>query len=210
LKRWLFGKDPPDGGPRFPAWLDPAFAQRLELRARWAQVQARQRGHPRRPYAVRVLTSRNWVGLFESYEPGVTSCPVEVRHPLLDLRVVDYLLSIPAVPWCIDKRLLRMATSTVLPEAVRRRPKAPLAGDPVGQLLRQGSPPWASGFAPAAELARYVDCDAFRQVAREEASQGRTVNMSPVSLYYWLRRYPSLAQQEGSHDDERVAAHGVD
>ena len=75
------------------------------------------------------------------------------------------------------------------------------------ELLRRGDPPWADGFAPVGELAQYVDWDTFLEVAREEVSRGHTVNMSPVSLNYWLSRYPELARQGESHDDDRIAAH---
>src|SRR5439155_11617300 len=170
LRRRLFGEDPRvlDTAPAFPRWLDPSFVDQQELRARWAEHGNDPPADSRRPYAIKVLSLPQWTALFESYDPGVTSFAVEVRHPLLDLRVVDYLLSIPPVPWCVDKRLLRVAMRDTLPDTVRLRPKSPLAGDPVMELLRRGDPPWADGFAPVGELAQYVDWDTFLEVAREE------------------------------------------
>jgi asparagine synthase (glutamine-hydrolysing) len=203
LKRWLSGKDPQaeNGAPAFPRWLNPSFAERLDLRARWAHMAAEPPAHPRRPYAMRVLTALPWVELFESYDPGMTSCPVEVRHPLLDLRVVDYALSIPPVPWCIDKTLLRAATRDVLPDSVRCRPKSPLAGDPVMELLRRGHPPWVNSLAPVGELAQYVDWDAFLEAAGGEVTKGLCVNMSPWSLNHWLLHCRNLIRQRGGHHD---------
>jgi asparagine synthase (glutamine-hydrolysing) len=207
LKRWLSGKNQgaQNGAPAVPRWLNPSFAERLDLRARWAHLTAEPPAHPRRPYAMRVLTLPQWVNLFECYDPGVTSCPVEVRHPLLDLRVVDYLLSIPPVPWCIDKTLLRAATRDALPDIVRCRPKSPLAGDPVMELLRQGHPPWAKSLAPVGELAQYVAWDAFLEAAEDETAKGWYVNMSPLSLNHWLLHHPNLVRQRGGHHDGHVA-----
>jgi asparagine synthase (glutamine-hydrolysing) len=203
LKRWLSRKDPraQNGAPAIPRWLNPSFAERLDLRARWAHMAAEPPAHPRRPYAVRALTLPQWVDLFESYDPGVTSCPVEVRHPLLDLRVVDYALSIPPVPWCMDKTLLRAATRDVLPDSVRCRPKSPLAGDPVMELLQQGHPPWDKSVAPVGELAHYVLWNAFLEAAGGEATKGCDVTMSPLSLNQWLLHHPNLVRQRGGHHD---------
>jgi asparagine synthase (glutamine-hydrolysing) len=67
---------------------------------------------------------------------------MEVRHPFLDLRVLRFLLAVPTVPWSRSKYLFREAMRGKLPDTVRRRPKTPLAGDPIReQILRLGPPP---------------------------------------------------------------------
>jgi asparagine synthase (glutamine-hydrolysing) len=84
------------------------------------------------------LSVPNWWWILESYDPGVTRLALEARHPLLDLRLVNFVLGIPPVPWCVDKHILREAMATVLPDAVVRRPKSPLAADPVLASAGQG------------------------------------------------------------------------
>ncbi len=74
--------------------------------------------------------------------PGVTHCPVEVRHPFFDLRVVNYLLALPPFPLFFEKRLLREAVAGRLPERIRTRRKSPLAGDPLLAHLGQRHTPW--------------------------------------------------------------------
>ncbi len=69
--------------------------------------------------------------MFEQENPGVTRCPVEVRHPFLDLRVVNFLLALPPFPLFFEKQLLREAVAGRLPESVRTRRKTPLAGSPL-------------------------------------------------------------------------------
>ncbi len=42
------------------------------------------------------LNSKVWAPLFEGYDPGATKLNLEVRHPFIDVRLVEYLLAIPA------------------------------------------------------------------------------------------------------------------
>ena len=47
--------------------------------------------------------------MFEGADPGVTRSRSEVRYPFLDLRLVDFLLSVPVFPWTYKKRIARRA-----------------------------------------------------------------------------------------------------
>jgi asparagine synthase (glutamine-hydrolysing) len=77
-------------------------------------------------------------------DPGMTGFPLEHRHPLLDLRLVRFALSLAPVPWCVDKHLFREAMRDALPPVILRRPKEPLAGDPItaGLATMSGRRSW--------------------------------------------------------------------
>jgi asparagine synthase (glutamine-hydrolysing) len=86
--------------------------------------------------------------------------------PFFDMRLVEYVLRTPPVPWRRDKRLLREAMRGRLPEEVRLRPKTPLyvphgrpADDhPLRRLGRQpGTRRWRRELIAAAPLSPYVD-----------------------------------------------------
>ena len=133
----LFGKDPT--APVYPRWLAPEFARRLNLKDRakeWSELPA-FRPHPILPKAHASLSLPQWSAMFEQENPGVTRCPVEVRHPFLDLRIVNFLLALPPFPLFFEKKLLREAVAGRLPESVRTRRKTPLAGSPLVEHLRQ-------------------------------------------------------------------------
>ena len=83
-----------------------------------------------------------WQNLFEECEAGITGVPVEVRHPFFDIRVIKFLLTLPRLPSCCDKQLLREATRGVLPECVRLRPKSPLPADPMITVLQLSESAW--------------------------------------------------------------------
>lgn len=175
-------------GPAYPTWFNQAFARRLGLPARWEQISTTPPPiHPLRPDAYRALTSTIWLYLFENYDAGVTRVPLEVRHPLVDLRLVNYLLSIPPVPWCIRKELLRVAMRGVLPEPVRCRQKTPLAGDPVLEALRHRHQPWIDDFSATSELSQYIDRKAIPQIVGEEDPNRLWLNLRPLSLNLWLQ-----------------------
>ncbi len=197
----LMGRQTPQLEPTYPVWINQALAKQLDLATRWQQLSSYPpSNHPVRPYAYRVLTSTAlWSSLLESHDAGITSFPIEHRHPLLDLRLIDYFLSLPPVPWCVKKELLRASMRDVLPESVRRRPKSPLAGFPYVEALRQPDAQWVDWFVPEPELNKYVDRAAMGNVFREEDPYKAWINLRPLSLNNWLQSIESArceAQKE--------------
>ena len=174
----------------YPSWLNHDLEARFNLRDRW-QEQRRfiaEVNHPTRPYAYRVYqylaqTSR----MFEWYDAGRTGLPLEYRHPLMDLRLLNFCLSLPLQPWLVKKNILRLAMRGVLPELVRTRPKVPLAGFPHQELLKSN------------DLSRFVSnrlTEKFlRYVNPSKMTLGRELGMNldsswmamrPLSLQLWL------------------------
>ena len=199
----------------YPTWLNQAFAARLNLPKRWEEANSEPiPRHPIRPWAYESLTNPFWSSEFENCDPGFTFLPVEVRHPFFDVRLMSYLLAIPPMPWCVDKELLRVAMRGALPEQVRLRPKAPLAGEPLLLRLQDGDRQRVDQFEPAAQLARYVDRDAVPPVVGEEDLDAAWMNIRPLSLNHWLQDLAPvgpIAEQEDCHDgrgapDQRSAA----
>jgi len=173
----------------YPGWLQPGFAARLELAARWEHLNRPPDGvHPYRPGAYALLGMPVWPDFFEQSDPGVTGLPLEERHPYFDLRVVRYVLSLPLLPWCLNKELLRTAMRGILPEPVRMRAKTTVADNLFNQLLQQSAARHLDQLDPAPGLAEYVEVhrlpafDACRDLAVTR------VNLRPWSLNYWLAR----------------------
>jgi asparagine synthase (glutamine-hydrolysing) len=174
--------------PPYPEWMSPAFAARLALRERWQRVHRDEMhsGHARRPEAHRRLASAPWSWYFESSDPGATRVPVEVRYPFLDLRLVNYLLAIPPMPWCVDKYLLRLAMREALPNPVRLRRKAALGGDPLAVHLRRSAPSWVRQ-ARSQQLDAYVNDTALPISTEGYRGQDPWLDVRPFCLGYWLQ-----------------------
>jgi len=125
---------------KFPSWIAPNFVRRAGLEARWTECEKLEMPaelHLTRPKAHASMLLPHWTNMFELQDPGLTRRPVEVRYPFLDLRMVNYLLSIPTFPWLYKKQLLRNSMTGRMPEALRLRPKKPLSADPVAMVLRK-------------------------------------------------------------------------
>ena len=169
-----------------PEWVDEGFASETNLRERWEQFGGNRDQGGKRPAAMRALNSKTWTALFESYDPGATKLPLEVCHPFLDVRLIEYLLAIPKNPWCVNKHILRRAMSDKLPAAVINRRKTGLMGDPALQLVQCGSVRWLDNFEVSPQLRAFVNLNRRRPVAEEKTSDALWASLRVFALNYWL------------------------
>ena len=170
-----------------PKWIDESFAKRTHLLDRLKQS-SKNLVNPveKRPSAMGALNSKVWSPLFEGYDRGATKLNLEVRHPFIDVRLVEYLLSIPATPWCSNKHILRLAMKDLLPTSVLHRPKTPLAGDPALQLARRGSVRWLDSFEVNPQLESFVNLKQRRSIADELTPDDLWASLRVFALNYWL------------------------
>jgi len=175
--------------PAYPGWLNEDLEKRLGLRDRWESL-SRIAHAPTaaRPEAHEAMASPLWENLFEEHDAGLTRVSVEVRHPFFDLRLVNFLLALPRLPWCCDKQLLREAAFGVLPDAVRLRRKSPLPADPLIALLQRAESAWVDRFESFPELGHYVARSRIPAVHRENDPWTAWIRLRPLSLMYWLRQ----------------------
>jgi asparagine synthase (glutamine-hydrolysing) len=168
-----------------PAWINPRFALRAGLDQRWRELGPLNMPalwHASRPKAHASMLLPHWSNMFELQDPGVTRCPTEVRYPFLDLRMVEYLLAVPAFPWAYKKQLLRRAMIGRLPESLRLRPKTPLSEDPLSKMFQEGK----------RRTVEYGPGDRIREFVHESAIDGSCGNIDsgPPRAYClnaWLR-----------------------
>jgi asparagine synthase (glutamine-hydrolysing) len=125
--------------------------------------------------------------MFEIEDAGVTRCPVELRHPFLDLRVVNFLLALPPFPLFFGKKLLREAVAGRLPESIRTRRKSPLAGDPLVAHFRQHRPAWMDQLTWSEEMEAYVDTSVLSVFRKETPLAKVEANIRPICLNFWLQ-----------------------
>jgi asparagine synthase (glutamine-hydrolysing) len=170
----------------FPEWLDKDFESRLHLRERWEDIErsaAAPCPHPLRPASYGSFQGPLWESLFSQWDAEATGAAAEVRHPFVDLRLLRYMLAVPAIPWSREKYLLRRVMNGVLPAPVLRRPKSPLTGDPQWQDARHSG---LGALLPAARFEKYVDLISVPDHADQDMI-AFWVDLRPRSLNYWLR-----------------------
>jgi asparagine synthase (glutamine-hydrolysing) len=184
----LFRKEP--AVPEIPRWFAVDFARRVDLEARfkeWSDLPAVSPPHPILPDAHASLSLPQWTQMFEHENSGVTHCPVEVYYPYLDLRIVNYLLALPPLPWFYKKTLLREAMNGSLPENVRLRSKTPLMDDPFQKQLEVGGWDWLNQVSWCEELSRYVDLASLPPLNRERNASKIELLIRLICLNFWLR-----------------------
>jgi asparagine synthase (glutamine-hydrolysing) len=174
------------GNAGIPRWIAPEFASRARLRERWAECSKLLfpvGRHAVRPKAHASMLLPQWTRMFEMNDPGVTHARVEVRYPFVDLRLVEYLLSIPAFPWAYKKRLSRKLLAGKLPREVLSRPKTPLSGDPAAAKVRLSTTEWMKRSKLDGRVCEFVSPSLlanFRDTIRSE-------QFRPFCLNLWLK-----------------------
>jgi len=174
--------------PIFPCWLAAEFSRRLELPARWQMINARPVPmHPSNPVAYACVNDGYVSTILETYDSTWTDCPLEVRSPFMDRRLTRFLLRIPAIPWAMDKYLLRRSQIGILPDEIRLREKVPLQGDDV--LLHRASGAWdpVPTEVPAERIRSMVDWARLVDTLKQTTGPDLHVHLRPVALALWLK-----------------------
>lgn len=179
---------PRASGARFPDWVQPALVARLNLKARWNDPlgDLPWKAHPSHPKGYGSLFLPQWDYMFRQEEAEVTRQPVEVRYPFLDLRLVNYLLAIPSMPWFFRKHLLREAMRGRLPESIRTRPKTPLEVDPLLPALHGADLGSILKMQRSGQFEHYIDEGRLPSLAGEMSSEEAELKIRPICLNFWL------------------------
>jgi asparagine synthase (glutamine-hydrolysing) len=112
----------------------------------------------------------------------------EIQHPFLDLRLVRYMLAVPAMPWCRNKLLIRRSMRTALPRDVLTRKKTTIPVSPdFKRVLAAGLP----RLVPSPDLLRYVN--PVKTTGMPNSSLELRAALRPLGLNYWLRNLASTS-----------------
>ncbi|HTV60763.1 MAG TPA: asparagine synthase-related protein [Verrucomicrobiae bacterium] len=172
-----------------PEWVNEDFARRIGLRERILEQERNGVGrkHQVLPQAHASLTFPQWTHLFENENAGVTRVPVDVRYPFLDLRVVEFVLAMPAFPWIYKKSLLREAMAGKLPERVRTKPKTAQKADPLVTNLAQPMWEYVRRVEWTKESEQYVNRGALRLPEDAKQIEWASAALRPYCLNIWLQ-----------------------
>jgi asparagine synthase (glutamine-hydrolysing) len=178
-----------DAAPQFPNWVSPEFERMLNLRQRFEDLNRPnpQEDHPFHPRAYAGLQSGYWSGPLESEDAGWTGVALESRAPLLDLRLLRFLLRLPPVPWCVRKEIMRQALRNHLPGSIIPRAKTTLVRDPLeaGQTYRGWRPHYPKG--PSACIQIFVNWSSWHETLNPAKGLISWDNLYPLALEYWFK-----------------------
>ncbi|HEY9873065.1 MAG TPA: asparagine synthase-related protein [Candidatus Obscuribacterales bacterium] len=173
-------------GRDYPNWLNPDFAAQFNLKQRWQSLNEWQPNpiHPRHPEAHKWMVFPDW-SLESEYYPGMDYTPPSRTDPFMDLRVVEFILSLPVLPWLHKKYIVRRAMEGELPPEVLARPKTPL-GRLHNSLFAQPNLEWADNWQPVPELLEYVQPEFIPSLIDAKCDYPN-LHMRPMLLNSWLR-----------------------
>jgi asparagine synthase (glutamine-hydrolysing) len=175
---------------KLPEWLNEDFAKRLHLQEKSIEQgdnPPAAGGHPTHPRAHAALHGGFWSSILEEEDPGFTHVPLETRAPLLDIRLLRFLLRLPAVPWCVNKELARCAMKADLPDAVRERAKAPMLDDPLAVCLRTGRWIPTAPIPPPSAIHNYIDWKKWSATYQEIQGFKNGAPLFSLALLLWLK-----------------------
>lgn len=161
LRRHTRPEDVSDQHLVVPPWLDRGLVEKVRPSERMASL-GKESSHPWHPDAMTSVGSPAWQRVLGDLELDELAAGFVWRHPFLDLRVLEFMLSVPPVPWAWEKQLLREAMRGRLPRQVLTRKKTPLARSPLAHIVGEvGLPSLALGsrLAPYVDLARLRSAD---------------------------------------------------
>jgi asparagine synthase (glutamine-hydrolysing) len=180
---------PEDSYAGYPEWLNDEFAKRVNLKQRWLDLKNRAKNveHPLHPEAYEALHDGYWASVLEVEDAGWTRVRLETRAPLLDLRMLAFLLRLPPVPWCMNKELCRQAMRNALPHAVLTRPKTPLLGNPTKACGTEGD--WIASLPRQGpgRIETFVNWSKWCETLSLSKGSLTWMILRPAGLFHWLK-----------------------
>ena len=154
--------------------------------------------HPTRPGMQARLTSTSFSREFAAtIAAEYTRQPLELRLPLFDTRIVELVLSLPAIPWCQQKALPRRAYEGRLPPEVLRRPKTTLRG--FNEALVAG---WRRSAATrkvqtrGSALSEWVDRDAWRRALDQGTAEDAMAAWRVLAVEAWIEQARAITDEK--------------
>lgn len=171
----------------YPSWINREFEKNMSLQVWWTEMWT---ASPETP-ALRSRGSRLHDSLVnpdwctdDMLMASDFTLP-EQRDPYLDQRVVEFVLSLPVLPWLFKKHILRQAMQAKLPAEVIKRPKTPL-GMLEHSLLQSPETQWVDKWQPHPEILQYIDRAKIPQLGGTSDPASSYVNLRPLILNRWL------------------------
>jgi asparagine synthase (glutamine-hydrolysing) len=170
--------------PDVPPWLQRDLAVRASAAGRLRRMSQQ----PTRSWDKRSLTHDPvWHTWFTWGDPTFTRLPMRVRHPFIDLRLLEFAARVPPDPWFANKWILRQATAGLLPTQVRSRPKTPLVDAGRAGMTHAARARLVELIDAVPEAGRFLDLGALADAIRDPGKPRQNLALSPpFGLLIWL------------------------
>lgn len=212
----------------FPSWnkqllrtaINPAFAEANRYPKRYYEYPIRPRRGSVRERECAVIQSAEIVHRIEHSAVSAATYGVEYRYPLLDIRLLEFCLSLPTNQKMrngMRRRMIRLATVGILPDALRLRDDKSINAVPAlpHRMVRDSGELrlLLEQFRREGALARYVSIDSLDSFLDQIAAGWDGTNacilprclMTSLCLGLWMRGN----RQPGSIDQVEVGSSAI-
>ncbi len=171
----------------YPAYINHNFEERISLHTEWERAwisfQEKQLLHTRYATMEEHLNVTDWNSDDMMLQSDFTLS--EKRDPYLDIRMVEFILSLPALPWLFNKHILRQSMKGILPYEIRFRPKTPL-GYLNHALAKKDESCWLKTWKPSTKSLLYTK-KTFAYNLSDTPLQ-HYIASRPIILDAWLQK----------------------
>ncbi|MCK5538508.1 MAG: hypothetical protein KAI79_16900, partial [Bacteroidales bacterium] len=173
----------------FPDWINPEFNKKMELESIWYKKLNKNEHSPsqRHPGAYHSLLNPEW-NTDDKYMKTNFSMS-EKRDPFLDLRLIEFIFSIPATPWLFNKHILRESMKEILPQEIINRPKAVL-GNIHTEMIKKSELNQIDNWEEAVAFSNYILKEKIPPFLSKEIDENSLyINLRTLLLNNWLNLF---------------------
>lgn len=173
----------------FPDWLNPDLLKRHNFGAAFEEgfklrLDAHVRRNDRHPQLQFWCSRKDNGTIFQGNAPDA---PMEGLDPLGDKRLVEFLLTLPQMPWLANKYLQREALRGLLPEAIRLRPREGITSHHA-PFLRDPANAWVDTWAAPPEAGRFFIRSAIPRLIQTPVPPHQAIcHLRPLLFSLWLK-----------------------
>ncbi len=174
----------------YPSWLNHEFEKNENLQGLWNDFYSNKpnKTNFRHPNAYRSLVDPIWNT--DDIALNTETALPEERDPYLDIRLINFMFSLPSIPWFFHKHILRESMKGLLPEEVIKRPKTALS-HLQSKLLKKPINSWVDKWEPTPKLSTYIELNNIPKVLNNINTlddYSTYSNLRPLYLNSWLKQ----------------------
>lgn len=175
----------------YPKWLNSSFEEMTQTRARWRAVwesdnKTLNNRHPEIHEAMAHAVWNRDLGPADPFRPKVSRA-----DPFFDIELLEFVLSLPSIPWLIDKAIIRRSAAKRLPVEVIARKKTP-ARDHFRAAIDSAGEALVNVWRPHPILDEFIDLHKVEPISPNSSPLARYLNYRVIAFNRWLHKLDQI------------------
>lgn len=178
----------------YPPWLNRSFERESSAQDRWERFWNdgfESRLHPRHPAIHEAMAYAVWnrdLGHANCFAPKVSRA-----DPFFDIQLLHFILSLPSIPWFINKFIMRTLAEKHLPRAIVERKKTP-GYDAFSASIKAVGEKRLNSWKPHKLLPEFIEMKKIEPIRMNSTPLNRYVNYRVIAFNRWLHNLDRLKE----------------